>query len=151
MVQLSMWPFRFAMRRKRGLPNMIVYLLSSSPKNGVELMNEMEKMTQGWWRPSPGSVYPLLEQLTSEGLIRKREDGRYELTDKASEELEWSFGPFFRKQPSMDEMITEISGFVSYIEEVSRTDPAKTASLSPKVKELAERLSALGERSSDKP
>ena len=64
----------------------VVSMLSNSPKNGVELMDDMEKMTQGWWRPSPGSVYPLLEQLTNEGLIRKREDGRYELTEKASEE-----------------------------------------------------------------
>ncbi len=138
------------MHRKRGLRMAVVAMLSNSPKNGVELMDEMEKMTQGWWRPSPGSVYPLLEQLTNEGLIRKREDGRYELTEKASEEMEWSFGPFFRKQPSIDEMINEISGFVSYIEEVSRTDPAKTAAFSPKVKELGERLSALAERSSEK-
>jgi DNA-binding PadR family transcriptional regulator len=138
------------MHRKRGLRMVVVSMLSNSPKNGVELMDEMEKMTQGWWRPSPGSVYPLLEQLTNEGLIRKREDGRYELTEKASEELEWSFGPSFRKQPSMEEMINEISGFVSYFEEVSRTDRAKTAPYSEKAKELADRLSAAARQSSEK-
>jgi len=137
------------MHRKRGLRMVVVSMLSNSPKNGMELMDEMEKMTQGWWRPSPGSVYPLLEQMTNEGLIKKREDGRYELTEKANEEMEWSFGPF-RKQPSMEEMMNEISGFVSYIEEVSRTDPSKTASYSPKVKELADRLAALGQKSSEK-
>ena len=122
-------------------------MLSSSPKNGVELMNEMESMTQGWWRPSPGSIYPLLEQLTNEGLIKKRDDGRYQLTEKANDELEWSFGSAFRKQPSMDEMIDEISGFVSYFEEMSRTDRAKTAVYSQRLKELAERLSALANES----
>ncbi len=125
-------------------------MLSHSPMNGVELMDEMEKMTQGWWRPSPGSVYPLLEQLTTEGLIKKREDGRYELTERASEELDWSFGPSFRKQPSMDEMINEISGFVSYFEEVTRSDPAKTASYSQRVKTLGERLSALANETPEK-
>jgi DNA-binding PadR family transcriptional regulator len=146
----NMWPFRWMMHRKRGLRMAVVSMLSNSPKNGVELMDEMEKMTQGWWRPSPGSVYPLLEQLTNDGMIKKREDGRYELTEKAGEELEWSFGPSFRKQPSMDEMINEISGFVSYFEEVSKTDRSKTASYSQKVKELAERLSALAQNSSEK-
>ena len=55
-----------------------------------------------------------------------------------------------RKPPSMDEMMNEISGFVSYIEEVSRPDPSKTASYSPKVKELADRLAALGQKPSEK-
>jgi DNA-binding PadR family transcriptional regulator len=144
----AMWPFRWMMHRKRGLRMAVVSMLSGSPKNGVELMNEMERMTQGWWRPSPGSVYPLLEQLTSEGMIRKRDDGRYELTEKANEEMEWSFGPSFRKQPSMDEMINEISGFVSFLEETSRTDRAKTAVYSQKMKDLAERLSSLAQQQS---
>ena len=101
----------------------MVSMLSGSPKNGVELMDEIEKMTQGWWRPSPGFIYPLLEQLTKEGMLRKREDGRYELTEKAGEELEWSFGPSFRKHPSLEEMFGEISGFVSYIEEIRGPTP----------------------------
>ena len=131
------------MHRKRGLRMAVVSMLSGSPKNGAELMNEIESMTQGWWRPSPGSIYPLLEQLTSEGMIRKRDDGRYELTDKASEELEWSFGPGFRKRPSHDDMVGEISGFVSYMEDLKRTDPEAASKYSQKMKELSDRLAAL--------
>ena len=131
------------MHRKRGLRMAVVSMLSASPKNGVELMDEMEKMTQGWWRPSPGSIYPLLEQLTKEGLVRKRDDGRYELTEKASEELEWSFGPSFRKRPSLEEMFGEVSGFVSYIEDLKKTDPAAAAKYSEKLKELSDRLARL--------
>lgn len=121
----------------------VVSMLSGSPKNGVELMDEIEKMTQGWWRPSPGSIYPLLDQLTKEGMVRKRDDGRYELTEKAGEELEWSFGPGFRKRPSVDEMFGEISGFVSYMEDLKRTDPAAAKAYADKLKELSERLSSL--------
>ncbi len=140
-----MWPFRWMMHRKRGLRMAVVSMLSGSPKNGVELMDEIEKMTQGWWRPSPGSIYPLLEQLTKEGMVRKRDDGRYELTEKAGEELEWSFGPGFRKRPSVDEMFGEISGFVSYMEDLKKTDPAAAKAYADKLKELSERLSSLSQ------
>lgn len=124
----------------------IVSMLATSPKNGVEMMDEMEKMTQGWWRPSPGSIYPLLEQLTKDGMIKKRDDGRYDLTEKANEELEWVF-PAFRKQRTLDDMFNEISGYISYIEELSKTDPAKTEQHREKLKTLAERLAALAENS----
>jgi DNA-binding PadR family transcriptional regulator len=139
----TMWPFRWMMHRKRGLRMAVVSMLSGSPKNGAELMDEIEKMTQGWWRPSPGSIYPLLEQLTKEGMIRKRDDGRYELTDKAGEELEWSFGPAFRRRPSVEDMFGEISGFVSYMEDLKRTDPDAAKVYAEKLKELSERLSSL--------
>ncbi len=124
----------------------IVSLLSSSPKNGVELMDEIERMTQGWWRPSPGSVYPLLQQLVEDGMIRKREDGKYELTEKAHDEVEWTFGPGFRRPRTEEDMLAELSGFVSYLEELSASDPAKAAPYLAKAKELADRLSRVAEK-----
>jgi len=128
------------MHRKRGLRMAIVTMLASSPKNGVELMDEIERMTQGWWRPSPGSVYPVLEQLTNDGMVKKREDGRYELTEKASDELEGSFGHAVgRRERSVDEMFDEVSGMVSYMEELVKSDPAK-------LKEHREQLQALSDR-----
>src|SRR2546422_533404 len=84
-------PFRWMMHRKRGLRGWIVSILASAPKNGAEIMDEIETMTQGWWRPSPGSVYPLLEQMTQDDLLRKRDDGRYELSPKAKEEVKFPF------------------------------------------------------------
>jgi DNA-binding PadR family transcriptional regulator len=122
----------------------IVTMLASSPKNGVELMDEIERMTQGWWRPSPGSVYPVLEQLTKEGMVKKKEDGRYELTDKASDELEGSFGHSFgRRERSVDEMFDEVSGMVSYMEELVKSDPAKLKEHREQLQSLADRLSKL--------
>jgi DNA-binding PadR family transcriptional regulator len=47
-------------------------------------MQEVEDRSEGAWRPSPGSVYPALQQLEDEGLIRSEEiDGRklFALTD----------------------------------------------------------------------
>ncbi|AOL17698.1 PadR family transcriptional regulator [Sulfolobus sp. A20] len=49
---------------------MILYILSKGPMTGAQIMDEIEKMSYGMWRPSPGSVYPALDALESEGLIR---------------------------------------------------------------------------------
>ncbi len=72
----------FSLFKRGGLRAWILALLRQSPKNGTEIMDHIEMASQGWWRPSPGSVYPLLEELSRDGFIRKREDGRYEMTEK---------------------------------------------------------------------
>jgi Transcriptional regulator PadR-like family len=45
-------------------------LLAEEPRNGYQIMQEIEQRSDGVWRPSPGSVYPALAQLEDEGLIR---------------------------------------------------------------------------------
>src|ERR1019366_5452646 len=59
-------------------------LLAEEPRNGYQIMQEVQERSGGLWSPSPGSVYPALSQLEDEGLIRSEEvDGRrhYALTD----------------------------------------------------------------------
>jgi DNA-binding PadR family transcriptional regulator len=59
-------------------------LLAEGPLNGYQIMQEIEKRTDGVWRPSPGSVYPALAQLEDERLVRTEEHGdrrAYALTD----------------------------------------------------------------------
>jgi DNA-binding PadR family transcriptional regulator len=59
-------------------------LLAEGPLNGYQIMQEIEKRSNGLWRPSPGSVYPALAQLEDEGLVSTEElNGRrtYVLTD----------------------------------------------------------------------
>ncbi len=61
-------------------------LAEGQPWNGYQLIQEIGARTQGVWRPSAGSVYPALQQLEDEGLIRAEagEDRRrnYTLTDE---------------------------------------------------------------------
>lgn len=123
---------------------MVVSLLSSSPKNGVEIMDGVEAMTRGWWRPSPGSIYPLLEKMTDEGTVRKKEDGRYELTAKANAELEVSFGLGFRTHRSMEDLINELGSLISYAEDLSRTKPEDVRAHVERFRDFAKRLDELG-------
>jgi len=52
-------------------------LLAEEPRNGYQIMQELEQRSDGLWRPSPGSVYPALQLLEDEGLVRATEqDGR---------------------------------------------------------------------------
>ena len=59
--------------------------LLDGPGHGYELIQLLETKTDGRWRPSPGSVYPSLQQLADEGLVTSTEiDGKrtYEITDE---------------------------------------------------------------------
>ncbi len=53
--------------------------------HGYQIIQELESRSGGWWRPSPGSVYPTLQLLEDEGLGSHQEaDGKrvYSLTDE---------------------------------------------------------------------
>ena len=116
----------WGMHRRRGLRMWVVSLLARAPKNGAEIMNAIEDMSQGWWRPSPGSIYPLLESLVQEGTIVRREDGRYELTPRGREALEWPpwapWGGRSAQPPGVDGVLNDLGGYVSYLEDVNRSD-----------------------------
>ena len=77
--------------RRGDIRTAALLLLAEMPRNGYQLMQEIEERSQGVWRPSPGSVYPTLQQLEDEGLVRSKEsDGQHllELTDAGRAVLE---------------------------------------------------------------
>jgi DNA-binding PadR family transcriptional regulator len=70
--------------RRGDIRTAALLLLNEEPRNGYQIMQEVEQRSDGVWRPSPGSVYPALAQLEDEGLIRSTEsDGRklFAITD----------------------------------------------------------------------
>jgi DNA-binding PadR family transcriptional regulator len=76
--------------RRGDIRTAALLLLAEEPRNGYQIMQEVEERSEGWWRPSPGSVYPALSQLEDEGLIRTDErDGRklFAITDAGREAL----------------------------------------------------------------
>ncbi len=48
----------------------VLVLLDEQPMHGYQLIQEIEERSGGLWQPSPGSVYPILQQLEDEGLVR---------------------------------------------------------------------------------
>jgi len=72
-------------RRPKGAAReAILSLLAEEPRNGYGLIKAITERTDGNWTPSPGSVYPTLQQLVDEGLIETTSDDRrsnFQLTD----------------------------------------------------------------------
>lgn len=136
------FPWLRALRSFGGLGGIALLLLSERPLNGAELMDSIEKMTWGIWRPSPGSVYPTLAKLVEQGLVEKGPDGRYRITEKGKEEVEemknyrrgW-FEVFFRRPSSVGDMIAEMEAYLSYFEDMGE-----------KIKPHAERIRRLRDR-----
>jgi DNA-binding PadR family transcriptional regulator len=65
-------------------------LLTDKPMSGSEVAEEIEHYAE--WKPSPGSIYPLLNSLQEDGLIEPNEDSdpslkRFSLTAKGAEEV----------------------------------------------------------------
>lgn len=71
----------------------ILRSLSEQPRHGYELIRMVEAKTHGAWRPGPGSVYPILKELVSEGYLREakvtKTSGRtvYEITERGGERM----------------------------------------------------------------
>ena len=128
----------------------ILSLLESSPKNGAELMDAMEEMSQGWWRPSPGSVYPLLEQLVKEGVVEKQADNRYALTDKGRADYVWPPWMSRQRPRNPEDIISDISANVSYLEDLSTVDREKLAANIDRIVKLRDRLSSLVQKGGEK-
>lgn len=158
------------MQRFGGLRLWILHVIDEhhdqGPMNGVEIMDSIqahyeaiEKMApfdqmtckghkRKTPRPSPGSVYPMLKKMVEEGLINKRDDGKYELAEKGKEIVDKMGGRFGsharmdRGELSIRKALTEIEGYVSYLEDI------KEEKLAPNEKfigELSERLKNIQE------
>jgi DNA-binding PadR family transcriptional regulator len=67
----------------------VLALLAEQPMHGYQIIREIDERSAGRWKPSAGSVYPTLQLLADEGLIRAEEsNGRkvYALTDEGRAE-----------------------------------------------------------------
>jgi DNA-binding PadR family transcriptional regulator len=86
----------------------VLEALNEKPMSGSELMEEIEKRTGGFWKPSPGSIYPLLAWLQDNGYVKElpSENGlkRYELSETGKALLE--------EQKSIRKKFREEAGFM---------------------------------------
>ncbi len=127
------------MHQLGGLRIWILQVLDDGPKNGVEIMDAVQKHTEKFHklhpgpfgisrntRPLPGSIYPMLKKMVSVNLIIKRDDGRYELTEEGKEinsKLLNRFNGFHEKNNnhriwSIENILNDIDNGVSYLEDI---------------------------------
>jgi DNA-binding PadR family transcriptional regulator len=122
----------------------IVVLLAEGPMHGYQVIQELTERSGGMWRPSPGSVYPTLQQLEDEGLVRSSEaDGRrvFQLTDTGRAEVEHR-----KDEPPPWEMPSQAGQFRAVRDELRKLVAAAAQVLrTANPKQLARAKGILGE------
>jgi DNA-binding PadR family transcriptional regulator len=121
----------------------VLEALSQKPMSGSELMEEIEKHTGGFWKPSPGSIYPLLSWLQDNGYIKELpvENGlkRYELTQSGKALLD--------EQKQIRKKFREEVGFLPapfFDSFLMKIPPEKTVEIRKSIKRLAISFFQLG-------
>jgi len=89
---------RMSGRMGRGdIRTAILVALTEEPMHGYQIIQSIEKSTNGAWKPSPGSIYPTLQLLADEGLVTAEQVGErkvYSLTEAGRETAaEFANGP----------------------------------------------------------
>lgn len=106
-----------------GLKFWIVSLVLKEKATGAMIMNKIEEMSMGHWRPSPGQIYPLLEELSSNGYLSiEVVDGKklYSTTEKGKELLDQSWFPWraatgLTRFNSIDDALKNVEVLVEYL------------------------------------
>ena len=100
----------------------ILLLVEEEPRNGYQIMQELESRSGGVWRPSPGSVYPALQLLADEGLLKSeaRDGGNvFELTEAGKAHVEENrerFGsPWQQAGEGVPESVRELGGLMAQV------------------------------------
>jgi DNA-binding PadR family transcriptional regulator len=73
-------PFTGELRRREVLPLLVMHLMAAGPSYGNQLMDRISELTEGVLSVNPNTMYPLLRQLESRGLI----EGRWEHPERRS-------------------------------------------------------------------
>ena len=90
----------------------ILDVLATEPMNGYQVINQIAERTGGAWKPSPGSVYPTMQQLEDEGLVESTSvngrsqssltDAGREYVDSHPEEMAATWRPFDQESAEDD-------------------------------------------------
>jgi len=137
------WLRHNAMVPKGFLRFHVLEALNEKPMSGSELMEEIQKHTGGTWKPSPGSIYPLLSWLQDNSYIKEvpSENGlkRYELTENGR--------PLLEEQKRIRKKFREEVGFLPapfFDTLFTKMPPEKNAEIRNSMRKLAIAFFQLG-------
>jgi PadR family transcriptional regulator, regulatory protein PadR len=114
-------PFSGELRRREVLPLLVLHNIAEGPSYGNQLMERIAEMTAGVLNVNPNTMYPLLRQLESRGLIEgkwehpERRTRRYYSITKTGkgeyERLLEEVRPFLDSvRSSIEEIVREVYG-----------------------------------------
>ncbi|MCD6563141.1 MAG: PadR family transcriptional regulator [Thermoproteales archaeon] len=137
--------FPFIWARQRPIKLIILVMLSKKPMSGIDIIKEIEKLSFGFWKPSPGTIYPLLKSLLEEGLIKRIGENNkkiYTLTEKGKKlAKEWAV---FLPAGDIESVVSHLESYINYLEEY-KAEYGLPDDISVKVKELLERMKKIVE------
>jgi DNA-binding PadR family transcriptional regulator len=96
----------------------LLILLSEKHCHGYEMMKEVEDRTEGFWKPTAGGVYPILQSLESAGYIKgewgpqKRKRKIYKLTESGKLILDRALLKHSQISESMNSLFEEYARMV---------------------------------------
>jgi len=136
-------PMRF-----RGLRPIVLDLINDSPRKGSEIMAAMEKTTEGRWKPSPGSIYPMLASMEEQGLIHKNPDGRFSISESGKKEMEFHRKTMvgFRKRwmpNEPEDILSQMNSYVNYFDDIAEDltgQKSRLLELKTRISELIDRI-----------
>jgi PadR family transcriptional regulator, regulatory protein PadR len=114
-------PLTGELRKREVLPLLVLHFMKQGPSYGNQLMERISSVTEGVLSVNPNTMYPLLRQLESRGLIEgrwehpeRRSRRYYSLTDEGEAELDRlvrEVRPFLESvASSIDEIVDEVYG-----------------------------------------
>ena len=121
-----------------GLRYFILAVLNEGKATGAEIAKRIEEISNYYWRPSPGSLYLFLKEMSDDGYIEVEEDdGKkyYKITKEGREIIDSTWFPF--KSIIKRDIVAELEGLADYIVEKRGT---LSESDIEKIKKLGEKL-----------
>ena len=111
--------------RRGDVRSAILDVLSAGPMNGYQVIQTIAERSNGIWKPSPGSVYPTIQQLEDEGLVEGTSpEGRrlLQLTEAGrehvaahAEELAQTWRPFEEAQEATQSQSSDLKPVIGQV------------------------------------
>ncbi len=141
--------------RSFGVRYWILGIVHDHEATGAMMMNKMEEMSWGHWRPSPGNIYPLLGEMVKAGLLRvKLKGGKkfYLATEKGKEQLDNSWFPWkeirskYMGFGGVKEAVEKLENYSDYVIDNS-TEVKKSKDSLKRIDAVARKLNMMGKGS----
>ena len=101
-------PFTGGLRRREVLPLLVLHYIAEEPSYGNQLMERIADVTAGVLSVNPNTMYPLLRQLESRGLI----DGKWEHPERRTRRF-YALTETGRRE--YEELVEEVRPFLAAV------------------------------------